>query len=122
MIHLSVTEFQLLIQVAAAKILKHKLPINPQKVPTRLNSLLESIRFCPCGEPLSDRKFMFLSGYDVRRYTSNTDAVAPMSNNFVIPQLEFCCSSACFVKFSSTLQFEEDPPEPGSDEDGMQVD
>ncbi|CBY33135.1 unnamed protein product [Oikopleura dioica] len=110
-----------LAQVAAAKILKHKLQINPRKVPPTLNNLLESIRFCPCGEPLSDRKRMFLSGYDVRKYTSDKDTVAPMANNFVIPQIEFCCSNECFVKFSSTLQFEEDPPEPNS-EDGMVVD
>ena len=64
---------------------------------------------------------MFLSGYDVRKYTSDKDTVAPMANNFVIPQIEFCCSNGCFVKFSSTMKFEEDPPEPSS-EDGMAVD
>ena len=60
---------------------------------------------------------MFLAEFDVRDYCSLPSA--PRGTDFTIPQLEFCCSKACFNKFVDKFEITEAPePEPMQIEPG----
>ena len=79
-----------LVEIAARNYLKLRFNYNKIIMPETLCIFLNKAIYCPCSEPIWVRRFMFLAEYDVRKYSKSP--IAPRGTDFILPQLEFCCS------------------------------
>ena len=79
-----------LVEIVARKYLKLKFSYNKRLMPLELCTFLNKAVYCPCSEPIWARRFLFLAEYDVRKYSNSP--IAPRGTDFILPQLEFCCS------------------------------
>lgn len=103
-----------LVEIAARNYLKLRFNYNNIIMPDTLCVFLNKAIYCPCSEPIWVRRFMFLAEYDVRKYSKSP--IAPRGTDFILPQLEFCCSIRCLNKYKNELEYKA-PPEP----EAMQV-
>lgn len=101
-------------ELASRAFLQFNFTFDERRISRYLCDYLNKAVFCPCSVPIWRRRFMFLAEYDVRKFSKNP--IAPLGTDFVVPQLEFCCSTRCLEKYKSELEYKL-PPE----EEPMQV-
>lgn len=101
-------------ELASKAYLQMKFNFTSRIMSRYLCDYLNKAVFCPCSNPLWRRRHMFLAEYDLKKFSKNP--IAPRGTDFIVPQLEFCCSSKCLERYKTELEYVP-PPE----EEPMQV-
>jgi len=98
-----------LIESAARLYLKQGWSYNNRLMAQYICDYLDKAIQCPCSMPIWRRHHLFLAEYDVRKYSKTP--LAPRGNDFIVPQLEFCCSLTCLAKYKAEFEFTPPPEE-----------
>lgn len=93
-------------ELASKAYLQLKYNFNSRIMSRYLCDYLNKAVYCPCSnvsvskkmfdetkvklQPLWRRRHMFLAEYDLKKFSKNP--IAPRGTDFIVPQLEFCCS------------------------------
>lgn len=101
-------------ELASKAYLQFKFHYDNRLMSRYLCDYLNKAVFCPCSNPLWRRRHMFLAEYDLKKFSKYP--VAARGTDFIVPQLEFCCSFKCLEKYKAELEYVP-PPE----EEPMQV-